>query len=461
MLWDKMLPVKFNTFETPEHVMNNAANTANVGLWEATKTSAYQAWNFNPSSSIFRAFEKQEAERADDTILLKEDLNRDYADLGLFFEEHTRKGVVDYLVQRKKIERARSQTLSKAPQDLGSKAIYLGAGLVTSFTDPINIAASFIPVVREARFASLVAKLGATRARLTKGAIEGFVGNALVEPIVYKVAQSEQADYDYQDSILNLVAGTVLGSGLHLGFGKIGDAIANIRGKDNIYLRLAKSHPELKEELFNHTLNKVLNNERVNTGEVINSSRLNNEDLIDIDNTKAKLKKDLADSRKKLNDEGEKIFKDKQDVKAKLAALKLADPKRKLKYIKNLKQIRQLEKELKDLEAREKGVVEKITKENTASSRVKNTTLTSDDTSINPNKIDKSTENNAVQREEIEAEDISLQAKNMEKQLNNEAITKFVAENNLEIEKVNTKIKQKTKIRDAIKAGANCVLRRS
>ncbi len=456
-----MQNVKFNTFKTPEHVINNAANTANVGLWEATKTSAYQAWNFNPTSSIFRAFEQQAAERFDETVLSKEDLNRDYADLGLFFEEDTRKGMVDYLVQRKKIERARGDTLSKAPQSLGAKGVYLGAGLITSFTDPINIAASFIPVVREARFASLVAKLGATRARMTKGAIEGFVGNALVEPIVYKVAKSEQADYDYRDSILNLVAGTVLGSGLHVGFGRIGDAIAKVRGKDNIYQRLAKSHPEFKEELFNHTLNKVLNNEKVNTGEVINSSRLNNQDLIDIDNTKARLKKDLADNRRKLNDEGEQIFKDKQDVKAKLAALKMLDPKRKLKYIGNLKKIKELENQLKDLEAREKAVVEKVVKENAASSRVKNTTLTSDDTSINPNKIDKSTENNAVQSEEIEAEDLSLQAQNMEKQLNNEAISQFVAENNVEMKIINNKIKQKSKIRDAIKAGANCVFRRN
>ena len=296
---------------------------------------------------------------------------------------------------------------------------------------------------------------------MTKGAIEGFVGNALVEPIVYKVAKSEQADYDYQDSILNLVAGTVLGSGLHVGFGRVGDAIAKARGKDNIYQRLAKSHPEFKEELFNHTLNKVLNNEKVNTGEVINSSRLNNQDLIDIDNTKARLKKDLADNRRKLNDEGEQIFKDKQDVKAKLAALKMLDPKRKLKYIGNLKKIKELENQLKDLEAREKAVVEKVVKENAVSSRVKNTTLTSDDTSINPNKIDKSTENNAVQSEEIEAEDLSLQAQNMEKQLNNEAISQFVAENNVEMKIINNKIKQKSKIRDAIKAGANCVFRRN
>ena len=49
----------------------------------------------------------------------------------------------------------------------------------------------------------------------------------------------------------------------------------------------------------------------------------------------------------------------------------------------------------------------------------------------------------------------------MEKQLNNESISQFVAENNVEMKIINNKIKQKSKIRDAIKAGANCVFRRN
>jgi len=306
-----MLNLKFNTFKLPDHVINTAAQTANVGLWEATKTSAYQAWNFNPTSSLFRTFEYQEAYNFSDEVLPKEELNKQYADMGLFFEKDTRKGVVDYIVQRKKIEQARSAKLAKAPQNLASKAVYLGAGLVTSFTDPINIAASFIPVVREARFASLVARLGATRARLAKGAIEGFVGNTLVEPIVYGVAQREQADYTYQDTILNLTAGTLLGSGMHLGFGKIGDAIASVRGKDNIYQRLAKSHPHLKDDLFRHAVTKAANDEAVNVGEVVQNSRLNNDTLIEIDNTKAELKKTIVKTRQELNKEKTKLIKDK------------------------------------------------------------------------------------------------------------------------------------------------------
>jgi|TARA_R100001530_G_scaffold27905_1_gene22164 hypothetical protein len=456
-----MLNLKFNTFKLPDHVINTAAQTANVGLWEATKTSAYQAWNFNPTSSLFRTFEYQEAYNFSDEVLPKEELNKQYADMGLFFEKDTRKGVVDYIVQRKKIEQARSAKLAKAPQNLASKAVYLGAGLVTSFTDPINIAASFIPVVREARFASLVARLGATRARLAKGAIEGFVGNTLVEPIVYGVAQREQADYTYQDTILNLTAGTLLGSGMHLGFGKIGDAIASVRGKDNIYQRLAKSHPHLKDDLFRHAVTKAANDEAVNVGEVVQNSRLNNDTLIEIDNTKAELKKSLVNSRKELNEEGVKLFGKIKDIKQKIAALEKLDPKRKLKYIGTLKKITELKKKLKDLEAKEKAVVEKIVNENKVASKVKSTELSRDDVGVNPNKTEPIIENKTVQAEELDAENLSLRAKDMEKQLNNEAASAEVAANTKAMESIDNKIKNKAKIRDGIKAAVNCIIRRS
>lgn len=77
---------------------------------------------------------------------------------------------------------------------------------------------------------------------------------------------------------------------MHLGFGKIGDALASVRGRDNIYQRLAKSHPHLKEDLMRHAVTKAANDEAVNVGEVVQNSRLNNDTLIEIDNTKAELK---------------------------------------------------------------------------------------------------------------------------------------------------------------------------
>ena len=78
--------------------------------------------------------------------------------------------------------------------------VILLTSLGTSFLDPINIGAAFIPVVGKARFAQMVAKSGKNIARL-KGSIEGFVGNLAVEPIVYGVHRSQQSDYDAYDSL--------------------------------------------------------------------------------------------------------------------------------------------------------------------------------------------------------------------------------------------------------------------
>ena len=456
-----MLNIGFKTFATPEYKMNTAVNTATVGLWDAIKTSSAQAWDYNPMSSLFRTFEMQDAINVSDKVIPKDELNAKYADLGLFFDKDTREGVVNYIVDRKNIERKRQQLLSRGPQGFGSKALYLGAGLVTSFADPVNIASAFIPVVREARFASLVARLGATRARLTKGFIEGAVGNALVEPIVYQQAKKEQADYDQYDAFLNIGFGSILGGGLHTGIGKIGDVISAKTGRDNIYQRLAKAHPDMHDDLMRHTMSKVMNNERVNTADVVNTSRLNNKDLIEIDNAKATLKKNIAEERKKLNDQSEQIFKDKQKLTTKIKTLELMDPKRKLKYIGNLKKLKDLKSKLTDLEAKEKAVVEKIVNENKITSKIKNTQVSDNNLDVNQNKVDPIQENRTVQMEEVEAENLSLRAKDMEIQLDNKAITDDVAANNKAIEEIDSKIKQKSKIRDAIKAGANCVFRRS
>ena len=55
---------------------------------------------------------------------------------------------------------------------------------------------------------------------------------AAVEPLVYGVAQSEQADYHMVDSLLNVTFGGVLGGGLHAIAGAIGDRLARWRGED-------------------------------------------------------------------------------------------------------------------------------------------------------------------------------------------------------------------------------------
>ena len=66
----------------------------------------------------------------------------------------------------KEKEIRRSETVAKGPQNIFAKSSYFLTSLGTSFLDPINIAASFVPVVGQAKFANMVAKSGKNIARL-------------------------------------------------------------------------------------------------------------------------------------------------------------------------------------------------------------------------------------------------------------------------------------------------------
>mgnify|MGYP003645862796 FL=1 len=214
-----------------------------VSLFESLGAVAADNWNFNPVNSLLNYSDLSEARNksrfSKENMVDRLELNKEYAKIGLYFEEDEYQSVVDIMVREKNEERARQNIMMRGPRGSWnplSGGFYVGAakfatGLVTSMVDPINVAASFIPVFGQTNFARLVAKQGFTKARAVRGAVEGAVGATLVEPIVYGVAQSLQADYDMYDSFLNVTFGTVLGSGLHVGAGKLKDI--NTRRKFN------------------------------------------------------------------------------------------------------------------------------------------------------------------------------------------------------------------------------------
>jgi len=214
-----------------------------VSLFESLGAVAADNWNFNPVMSLWNYSDLSEARNkskfSKENMVDRLELNKEYAKIGLYFEEDEYQSVVDIMVREKNEERARQNIMMRGPKGSWnplSGGFYVGAtkfatGLATSMVDPINIAASFIPVFGQTNFARLVARQGFTKARAVRGAVEGAVGATLVEPIVYGVAQSLQADYDMYDSFLNVTFGTVLGSGLHVGAGKLKDI--NTRRKFN------------------------------------------------------------------------------------------------------------------------------------------------------------------------------------------------------------------------------------
>jgi len=211
-----------------------------TSLGETLGAIGADAWNFNPTSSIGRFYELQDvrSQNVNEPYILPEVLNKKYADEGLFFYEPEQQSSVNVLLERKQAERKRQNIIQRGPNDFLSGALKFGTSFVTSMADPVNIVAAFIPIVREARFASMVGRYGFTRARFYKGLKEGFVGAAAVEPIVYGVAQSEQADYDMMDSFTAVTFGTILGGGLHVGAGKLKDF--NTRRKFNNRIKEAR-----------------------------------------------------------------------------------------------------------------------------------------------------------------------------------------------------------------------------
>ena len=421
-----MIGLNLEQFETPKEQIGSALGNVKTTYWEAQGANIASSWDYNPTSSLFRLAEQTEAYNESNVYLNKDEINKQYADLGLFFEEDTREGVVNYLVNRKQIEQERASVVSRGPQN--TYGTFFLASLATNFADPINIGAAFVPVVGQTRFANMVARSGKNVARLQRGFIEGFVGNAAVEPIVYGVARSEQSDYDQYDAFFNIAAGGILGSSLHVGFGKIGDVIAERTGKPNIYQRLAAISPENQQELLRYSIGKTLRGEKVDTGDLINSkTRIGDEQLNRID--------DQINEFKGLYQNAI----DKNDV----SSAKI--------YLENLRNLQKTEREL--FEAKKQ-------KNDLAIQQKVNDPNIRDEKGLIPESEIKYKDKQSSELE-LEAENINQRNLLHQKQLNikDEDLSDDFLEDRKKISEISNVLNKKVSISDSINAGINCVMR--
>jgi len=302
---------------TDTTAQKNGYDRYDTTLRQTLGAVASENWKFNPISSIgtYRSVLAAESEALKNNIdrVDRKELNKEYSDLGLYFEEDEYQSVVDIMVSEKKEERRRQSIIARGPEGSWnpfSKGFYVGAakfgtGLAVSMADFVNIGASFIPIVGQARFAQLAARTSLRTARLTRGVAEGAFGAALVEPIVYSTAQRIQADYDLRDSFLNITFGSILGGGLHVGVGKIRDINTarkfnkfrkkvkqarkdlNIRSDEvepelNLYkeyfpengdlmLKLEKTDPRTRKLLLQKSLGDLMSEKPVDTSAIVNA----------------------------------------------------------------------------------------------------------------------------------------------------------------------------------------------
>lgn len=142
---------------------------------------------------------------------------------------------LDIMLDRARARRERQATIERGPGGFVAGALGVGTSLLVSAIDPLNVAAAFIPVVGEARYAKLMADAGTSvlaRAgvRAGVGAASGAVGMAAIEPIEYAARNQEGQDYTFVDALRSVMYGALLGGSLHTAGGGIADVLRARKG---------------------------------------------------------------------------------------------------------------------------------------------------------------------------------------------------------------------------------------
>lgn len=267
-------------FVLPEIRPNERADLVGLDLIPASFGEGFGAsfdeqMTRNPTATLLRGLNRlQYFESSDELgnpipartparILTPDEANERFGIPGrLKFDADVPEPIAQELRDLKTREIERQDVLRRAQAGLGTT---LTAGLVASILDPINVGSAFIPVVGPARFAGL----GVAGARAARGAIEGGVGAAIVEPIVLAGARAEQADYDIADSLLNLAFGTALGSGLHLAGGALGDRL-RARQQASPFQRAIDDLPREQQEALGRTaVSQLVEGRPIDVGPVL------------------------------------------------------------------------------------------------------------------------------------------------------------------------------------------------
>lgn len=231
-----------------------------VSFWDYMRASAGDAWNDNPATALKRTGDIYIAQVGEDTVadlamqnglsidldqveftgspaLSLDEQTRIIKDSGLEGHVKAQEGynaeALNIVMQDKQDEIDRALTREQAPAWMAPFGF--AAGLGVSFLDPINIASSFVPVLGEQRVMRMLANAsgagGRAAVRAGVGAVEGAVGAAMVEPVLYLAKNQQQADYGMTDSLLNIAFGAVMGGAMHSAAGAWGDWVRNRRGE--------------------------------------------------------------------------------------------------------------------------------------------------------------------------------------------------------------------------------------
>lgn len=218
-----------------------------AGLGEYLDAVASDAWATSPVMQGVRLMSAgiadEEARVRGEPLLSAAEASEQGRDLGLRFDAPIARGAFDVLAEEKRHEAANELTFKRARLENGYGTLHWllggGAEFLTMAVDPLNMASAFVPIVGEARYAAMAARVGRLPAALAKGAAEGAGGQLLLEPLNAADRMSLGNDYTMLDTLTNLAFGGGLGVVLHgAGYG-IGAGFRFLRDRYSISERAA------------------------------------------------------------------------------------------------------------------------------------------------------------------------------------------------------------------------------
>jgi len=244
------------------NLTNQYFDLSKVGTLDVLGATFQETMYYNPINALDRLAEQYTGKADAGNIISKETwAESEYFRDGIQVnDDGIKEGLAQLLAERADRRRDFQITLQRSKGGFGLGAAQFGVAIAGSFLDPLNIASAFIPAVGPARAAAMAAKFGKSGSRAMKGAIDGAVGAAVLEPLIIGAAAAEQDEsYTLLDSFLNVAVGSALGSGLHVGFGKISD-------------RINRTPPQTRARAEQTALGQALADQQVRVDPIINDA---------------------------------------------------------------------------------------------------------------------------------------------------------------------------------------------
>lgn len=244
------------------NLTNQYYDIAKAGTLDVLGATFQETLYYNPLNAVNRLAEQYTGLGQTGKVISKDDWKEsEYYRDGIQVDDNgIKEGLAQLLAERVDRRREFQITLQRSKGGFGLGAAQFGVAIAGSFLDPLNVASAFIPAVGPARVASMAAKMGKSGSRAVKGAIDGAVGAAVLEPLIIGAAAAEQDEsYTLLDSFLNVAVGSALGSGLHVGFGKISD-------------RINRTPPQTRARAEKTSIGQVLTDKHVQTDRIIDEA---------------------------------------------------------------------------------------------------------------------------------------------------------------------------------------------